>query len=679
MEQALTNITAASPSELQLRITNRLFHTAENTHISPELSQVLVLGTKFIPSHYIPLQAALSSIAFSTDQYLRALRIDTTSSVEQWEKDDLYPHFPRLYISNPLYDPPPHPEQQYEYSIPILKRTLKQQTTTHHNSASHRTDNLSKPQRTAIKLLRAQRNSPNHLLALPADKNLGICILRHSWIIQQQQIHLKSVTADNKRIYATTKMSPQIALLRTLERVHSQCSLAMSDLGLPSYFLNNMKKFVTRVGHVFMDRKGDRLPKEQIDNNLANCHFKNSFMRFLPKVHKDTSPWPSRALTAAHLSPAQYPARMTVPFLDFIINGGWTNNYCTDPLNCRTVLTSTTQLIQQLESTQFHPDCLILTVDVVSMYPSMDTDLIIQELTYLTGTLPKGGEAILILCKLILSCKFILTGDTVNMLLRGLAMGFANSGHVANATLQRPELIVIQKFLSSGSFPQGSMYRRYQDDCLMIWNNSNIQAALDFITALSEAWNLQVTIEAHPPYDNVNFLDITIYKGERFQSTGILDIKSFSKPSNVFQYIPFTSLHRKGAFTGMIKAELQRHARNNSMRSDYLDARISFYLNLRARGYPELFLINAFKAVDYSHRNTLLSVPPRVHINPFDPPSKDDNGTNDIADDQFFAFKLQFNSVTSNLKIQHILKSLPGLPPTTVCWTKSPALSSILR
>jgi len=217
---------------------------------------------------------------------------------------------------------------------------LKQLITTHHSLASHKVDNITKPQHAAIKLLKDQRNTPNHLLALTADKYLGICILRHSWILLQQQIHLKSVTADNKRIYAATQISPQIALLRALEHVHAQCSLAMSLVGLPEYFINNVKKFIGHIVHVFLCR-GARLPKEQIDKNLADCHFKNSFMRFLPQVLKGTSPWPSQALTAAHLSPAQYPAKMTVPFLDYIINGNWTSNFCTDPLNCRTVLTST--------------------------------------------------------------------------------------------------------------------------------------------------------------------------------------------------------------------------------------------------------------------------------------------------------------------------------------------------
>jgi len=104
------------------------------------------------------------------------------------------------------------------------------------------------------------------------------------------------------------------------------------------------------------------------------------------------------------------------------------------------------------------------------MYPSMDTDLIIQELSYLTSTLPKGGEAVLLFCKLVLSCKFILIGNVVNILLRGLAMGFANSGYLANATLQLPELKVIQNFISSSSFPKDSLYRRYQDDCCHVFS-----------------------------------------------------------------------------------------------------------------------------------------------------------------------------------------------------------------
>ena len=60
------------------------------------------------------------------------------------------------------------------------------------------------------------------------------------------------------------------------------------------------------------------------------------------------------------------------------------------------------------------------------------------------------------------------------------------------------------------------------------------------------------------------FLDTIVYKGARFYQEGILDIKSYIKPTNTHQYLDRSSMHNKSVFAGVIKGETIRHIRNNT-------------------------------------------------------------------------------------------------------------------
>ena len=60
------------------------------------------------------------------------------------------------------------------------------------------------------------------------------------------------------------------------------------------------------------------------------------------------------------------------------------------------------------------------------------------------------------------------------------------------------------------------------------------------------------------------FLDLCLYKGERFAKEGILDIKTHIKLTDTQQYIHALSAHPPGTGRGIIKVELLRYLRMNS-------------------------------------------------------------------------------------------------------------------
>ena len=64
--------------------------------------------------------------------------------------------------------------------------------------------------------------------------------------------------------------------------------------------------------------------------------------------------------------------------------------------------------------------------------------------------------------------------------------------------------------------------------------------------------------------NEITFLDIIIYKGDRFLTDSILDIKTHYRLTETFQHTHFTSCHPAGVKRGFIKGEVTRLLRTNS-------------------------------------------------------------------------------------------------------------------
>ena len=83
------------------------------------------------------------------------------------------------------------------------------------------------------------------------------------------------------------------------------------------------------------------------------------------------------------------------------------------------------------------------------------------------------------------------------------------------------------------------MFKRFIDDGFGITNGSKS----DFEYWVSE-FNLlreSITIDKFKYGDKVDFMDLVIFKGDKFASEGIFDISVFQKSENKYMYIPAKS------------------------------------------------------------------------------------------------------------------------------------------
>ena len=110
----------------------------------------------------------------------------------------------------------------------------------------------------------------------------------------------------------------------------------------------------------------------------------------------------------------------------------------------------------------------------------------------------------------------------------------------------------------------------------------------------------------------INFLDLTLYKGERFSNTQIIDIKCFSKPCDTFQYLSRDSSHPNACFSGMVKGEAIRYIRNSSSETEY-EQKLDFFISkLLTRGYKKFEVLNGLADISYKRRNIYLEDVPKM-------------------------------------------------------------------
>jgi len=109
----------------------------------------------------------------------------------------------------------------------------------------------------------------------------------------------------------------------------------------------------------------------------------------------------------------------------------------------------------------------------------------------------------------------------------------------------------------------------------------------------------------------INFLDLTLYKGERFKTTRVLDIKCYTKPCDTHQLLSRDSAHPNSCFVGMIKGEAIRYIRNSSSETEYRHKLDFFISKLIARGYKESEVLSCLADISYKRRNIYLEDVPK--------------------------------------------------------------------
>jgi len=428
-----------------------------------------------------------------------------------------------------------------------------------------------------------------HLIIKPADKGLGTCVVSTNWYTRNVQLHLND-TAVYKRIPSIPTTQIANALLAMLREPFAKC--------LTHYEL----RFIS---------------------DTARTH-RNALFYLIIKVHK--TPVVGRPI----VSSCRWITANASIWLDAQLQ----------PLlkALPSVLRDSTALIKTLQHTRVDPSDLLITMDVVALYPSIPLDTAIPAVClYIRLHIldPRRAKLMCILLEFVLRNNFFAYGDTYWHQLRGTAMGTSVACCFANLYIYTLEQRMRAEHPTLCTPTR--MLKRFIDDSFMIWHGT----AAQFLLYLHAFNNLCPSINCtyYMSSTAVDFLDITIFKASA-EHIGSLYTRLFEKTLN--KYLPplHFSAHPKHALTAFISGELIRYTRVCSLESDFIAARHRFRYRLQARGYPNAFINTAYAKVQYTdrHKYLYINTPKQVNVG-------------------LLPFKLQYTPVMHLLKIGSCLKT----------------------
>ena len=574
---------ARSCHDVDTSMTNLGVHTLGDVQLSFEERVVLAKGMRFVPTpsrSSLPLQRTM--FISSVRAFHRRLRLRHYFGSDPPNRVAL-----SFRVPKPNWQPP---EEDRVMLAAIRQASLaisdKVDEAVHRLRVVYPRSNLTKSDKDAIATLRSK-----DIVVRPADKNLGVTAMSLSWY--------------------NAEVERQMANTNTYERVSPDVQFKHLVAGLRQRLLS------------LIDRQGRfKHTAAAISPNLPRfllqhaTHKTARLPRFycIPKLHKN--PPKGRPIVAS----LQWVTTPASKALDKLLQ----------PLVSHVaprVLQDTTQLIRTLEATVVPNDAILFTADVESLYTSIPHDACSQAIVHWLNVAQSTNRLhhlpwwrpdmdmvhvkalIDALVRFVLNNNYFTTGNDDaghprRFLQRtGMAMGTQFAPVGANLFMAWVE--DVHYHVEHHKQDNLLMWFRYIDDVFGIWTGSEDQLSVFFDTIGASYTAIRLTHEVHT--HSIDFMDLTISKGHRFATHGILDLRVHRKRLNRYLYLPWTSAHPRSMKAAFLKAELIRFIRNSSSFQAFLKDVSFFAAALRARGYPPAFLKAVFKTVEYRNRSKHLA------------------------------------------------------------------------
>ena len=222
----------------------------------------------------------------------------------------------------------------------------------------------------------------------------------------------------------------------------------------------------------------------------------------LPKIHKSNAPL--RPVVAAYDSPLTAISilleRILHQLLPFV------------PAHIPNTVGATLSLKNTFQSLKVPPGAIIVTMDVVAMYPSIPIEdgisAVISKLRQHEEDIDTLGlplEDIESLLRFVLTNNFFKFGDKVYRQKTGVAMGNHLAPPLAIVFMDRLESRMLQ---SAEARPE--VYHRYVDDCLMVWCHGEAELRRFVDHCNRQHPSIRFTWESSLNGEPVNFMDMSI-------------------------------------------------------------------------------------------------------------------------------------------------------------------------
>ena len=310
----------------------------------------------------------------------------------------------------------------------------------------------------------------------------------------------------------------------------------------------------------------------------------------IPKIHKKFTRVPPVRPIVSQCSSVLCP---TAQFIDHVLQ----------PLaqSYSDYLHNSTSLSLLLQNLSVPDDAILVTLDVNSLYPSIPQtemlQIIYDEMVQHRHLLLFDPNLIIQLLHTNINYNYFEFASLIFQQIKGTAMGAAFSPTVANIYMS----VMIRRFLRTQR-KHPLLLSRYIDDIFLIWTDTEEEFLADL-----NGFNPALQYTHHYSLSSVDFLDLTIYKGQMFPFTNTLDTKTFQKPHNLYQYLHYTSCHQKAVYKSIIVGELVRYVKTNTSEVNYEIMKNLFKKRLLTRGYPIKLVEKTSATVLYKNRTQFLT------------------------------------------------------------------------
>ncbi|CAH3019778.1 unnamed protein product, partial [Porites evermanni] len=275
----------------------------------------------------------------------------------------------------------------------------------------------------------------------------------------------------------------------------------------------------------------------------------------------------------------------------------------------KSYLKDTTQFINFIEKRKVPNNAILVSMDVTSLYTNipqeegLNTVCKAYEAFYKNDT-PIPTNSLRSLLRLILQENSFQFNGRNYLQTHGTAMGTKVAVAFANIFMSAVETEIINK-----SKIKPLEWKRYIDDVFSLWDTNREEIDQFILEANRHHPTIKFTAEISE--EKTNFLDTTIFKGERFYKDSIFDIRTHFKPTETFQYMHFSSCHAPGVKKGFIKGEALRLLRTNSSKAAFEENVENFRSHLRVRGYPDNLVNKILAEVKFTDRKSALQQKPQ--------------------------------------------------------------------
>ena len=535
---------------------DRTSHSVEGVHnlsktftLDTATSSLLLKGHKFIPTSKPSSDKEILG-------YVSELRTTLNKRAFFLSNPSNEPYNPDLKVKSSWV--PPSSRAVDNFIIDLTNR-LEKMLEEDKKGIHSKPNNLLDMELRALKILKNNKA----IVIKVSDKNLGLTIMDFSWYdmeclrqLHDATIYLQLESEEVERVKFTTKLM--------------------------------LEKFILKYKDVLTKQEMRFLQK-----NLQRPGVPLFYI--LPKLHKN--PVVGRPIVAGHSWVTVGCSKLLTSYFKKLLP------------KFPNILKDSTTLIKILETTTFSDDVVLCTLDVISLYTNIPVEhaievlkQVIQENLELFPT-PDLPKMLIEMLEFVLKNNIMEYKGMVFKQIFGIAMGTPLAPVLANLYLAFLERILAEKADEKGIL-WPTLYKRFIDDCFIVYEGQKNQL-LQFINLFNSLVS-SITLSLESFGISANFLDLTIYKGNRFMREGKLDLKIYQKPLNKYLYLPFNTDHPTHCKKSFVTSELRRYVKGSSDHSVYTTVSTLFYSRLLKRGYPDDIICEWFQTVQYSNRMNYL-------------------------------------------------------------------------